>query len=255
MNLEISLAEKFGPPEFAFLPQVRNGTGYGRQVRTADALAMSLWPSRGIDLHGFELKESRSDWIREKKNPEKAEEIARFCDFWWLVVRDAALVKDGELPTSWGLLAPKGSSLAIFKPAARLKAKPVSKIFVAAVLRVASECSSINRTLEDSRKKGYEEGYSKGRENGRSEAKYQLQECERFKSSVAEFEASSGLKIGGWNTGAVGEAVREVMGLRGQNLEQRLAQTVRELEYAASACREAAKRTASVNFEICDFVI
>jgi len=85
-DLEEKLSYKFSTPAWAFLPQVRNGTGYLRNTtRTADAIAMSLYPSRGLDLHGFEIKVSRTDWLGELKNPEKAEAIAQFCDYWWIV--------------------------------------------------------------------------------------------------------------------------------------------------------------------------
>jgi len=32
---------------------------------------MDLWPSGGLEIHGHEVKVSRSDWLRELKEPEK----------------------------------------------------------------------------------------------------------------------------------------------------------------------------------------
>ncbi len=81
------IREKFPLPAFALFTNVRNKTGYGGgPERYADAIAMSLYPSRGLELHGFEFKSSRSDWVAERDNPEKAEAIAGYCDRWWLVV-------------------------------------------------------------------------------------------------------------------------------------------------------------------------
>ena len=60
------LRYRFCQPEWAFLSQVRNGTGYLRTTRTADALAMSLWPSRGLHLYGFEIKVRKSDWKKDR---------------------------------------------------------------------------------------------------------------------------------------------------------------------------------------------
>jgi hypothetical protein len=80
------LSERYKGPEYAFLPQVRNQTGYGNTrdgIRTADGLALSLYPSRGIHLHGFEIKVSRSDWLTEKAFPAKADAIGKYCHFWW----------------------------------------------------------------------------------------------------------------------------------------------------------------------------
>ena len=80
------LAKKYAAPQYAFLEQVRNGTG-GFANRSADAMALSLWPSRGLMLDGFEIKGYRTDWLRELKNPAKAEELAVYCNRWWIVAR------------------------------------------------------------------------------------------------------------------------------------------------------------------------
>ena len=55
---------------YAFLEQVGTGTGY-KCTRWADALAVQLWESRGLSITGFEVKVSRSDWVKEMKHPEK----------------------------------------------------------------------------------------------------------------------------------------------------------------------------------------
>ena len=72
-------------PRWATFPAVRNATGFARQVRTADAIAMALWPSMGLELHGFEIKSHRHDWLRELKKPDKADAIAKHCNRWWIV--------------------------------------------------------------------------------------------------------------------------------------------------------------------------
>lgn len=64
-DIEKLLRNRYSPPEYAFLPQVRNQTGYSRQIRTADALVMSLYPSRGLYLSGFEIKINKSDLKNE----------------------------------------------------------------------------------------------------------------------------------------------------------------------------------------------
>ncbi|QNJ56375.1 hypothetical protein KNV19_gp61 [Gordonia phage Portcullis] len=74
---------------------------HGR-LRTADALAIDTWMSKGMELHGFEVKCSRSDWLTELKQPEKSEAFRRICDRWWLVTSDPSIVKPGELPDGWG---------------------------------------------------------------------------------------------------------------------------------------------------------
>lgn len=67
-----ALAAKYKAPEYAFFTDVRNSVGFSSRVRTADAMAMFLWPSRGLYMTGFEVKVSRADWKKELEQPEKA---------------------------------------------------------------------------------------------------------------------------------------------------------------------------------------
>lgn len=189
-DLLIRLAKKHPAPAWAFLTQVRNGTGYGRRVRTADALAMSLWPSRGLELHGFEVKSQRGDWIHELKTPEKAEEIARFCHRWWIVAEDD-VVEAAEIPPAWGLMVPHGSGLAIQKLADLQDAEVPTYPFLGALLRKVSESmvpfESIKSELDGARKSGYE--------SAKAEVKFAKDDLARLQKSVTEFEAASGVKI------------------------------------------------------------
>jgi hypothetical protein len=68
------LAAQWPSPDCAFIPEFRGGTGWSRESR-ADAIAMHCWPSMGLELVGFELKISRGDWLRERKQPWKADPI------------------------------------------------------------------------------------------------------------------------------------------------------------------------------------
>jgi hypothetical protein len=99
---------------------------------------MNLWPSRGLMIRGFEVKISRSDLRREAARPEKAEEIAAFCDEWWLVT-PPGLVQNVplELPPAWGLLEAQGRGLHVVRPATATEAEPLNRRFLAAILRQA----------------------------------------------------------------------------------------------------------------------
>jgi hypothetical protein len=155
------LARRYPAPSWAFLPQVRNGTGYGRTVRTADALAMSLYPSQGLHLHGFEVKVSRADWLRELKEPEKADEISRYCHYWWIVA-PSGVVADGELPATWGMLEVDDGQLNRIVPAPLLDAQPPSMPMLAAIMRKFwSEATDAGR-LEEARKRGEAQGKRTG---------------------------------------------------------------------------------------------
>lgn len=150
---------------FVFATHVRCAAGFGdyqsghgyQTMRTADAVAMDLWPSKGLALHGHEVKVSRSDWLTELKQPEKCQPVKRFMDRWWLVVPDRALVKPGELPADWGLMVVRERPFTRWNPqqrgydrgteryarvvvqAPRLRPEPVSRSFVAALLRATAK--------------------------------------------------------------------------------------------------------------------
>lgn len=133
-----AVCKRFAPPAWAVFAGVANGTG-SRANRWADAIAMSVWPSRGLEVHGFEIKVSRNDVLRELKDPAKAEAIASYCDRWWLVVGSSKLIREGELPPTWGLLVPHAGGLKAVKEAPKLKPKALDRSFVAAILRRAAE--------------------------------------------------------------------------------------------------------------------
>lgn len=71
-------------------------------------------PQRGYQaVHGFEIKCTRNDWLRERNDPLKAELWKRYCHHWWLVAPSTDIVKPDEVPEGWGLLVPRGGPLAI----------------------------------------------------------------------------------------------------------------------------------------------
>lgn len=216
------LKPRYNGNDFALVPQVRNQTGFTRRVRTADAIAISLFPSRGIDVHGFEFKDSRTDWLKELKEPEKSEEIGRFCAFWWLVVSDPKHFQPDELPAAWGAMHAVDGAVKVLKKAPRRDVQEPSWVFVAAVLRAAKDFVTseveIQRRIAAAVSKAEEGRYAaicRAREDGQKHAQNQLAE---YAASVSEFEKASGVSITGWrgwhgaNTAEkVGAAVRFVM--------------------------------------------
>jgi hypothetical protein len=122
--------------------QVRSHAGFDAR-RTADFIAMDLWPSKGLLLHGHEIKVSRSDWLAELKHPEKAAEFIPYMNCWWLVVSDRSIIHDGELPSGWGLMAMSGACLRVFKKAKRHDAKPLPPARLAAFLRAVADSARV----------------------------------------------------------------------------------------------------------------
>jgi hypothetical protein len=121
-------------------PHVRSHAGFDAR-RTADFIAMDLWPSKGLCLHGHEVKVSRADWLNELKQPEKAGEFIPFMDYWWLVVSDEDIVRPGELPDGWGLMAKRGITLVVKHQAKRRTPAPMPKTMMAAFLRAVAKSS------------------------------------------------------------------------------------------------------------------
>lgn len=198
---------KFDSNGYAVMPQVSNGTG-SQATRYADALVMSLWPSRGLDLIGIEIKVTRNDWRREMKDPGKAEPIAKYCD-WWYVVAPKDVVPVEELPAPWGLLEAHNGRLATRKVAERLESVPITKSFLAAILRAAAKEAATDAELEMARRAAFEEG--------KDSAEYQLKAVERqlteLQGRVREFWLASGVNVSDpWESGkAIGEAVAMVL--------------------------------------------
>lgn len=140
------LRERYAAPEWAYLVQVSNGTGWVRSTkRWADALALNLWPSRGLELLGFEIKVSRSDWLKELKDPAKSSDIQGFCDRWWLVAGDDSIVRVGELPSTWGLMVVKNNKLKVVVEAPKLESKAVDRPMLCSILRCVSDQSDAEK--------------------------------------------------------------------------------------------------------------
>lgn len=128
LTLRTALRLRLDGGEWALFWEVGDG-------RRADALAMNLWRSRGYAVHGFELKVSRGDWLKELKVPAKSDAVMKYCDRWW-VVTPAKLIGTAELPEGWGLLELRGDRLVQKVPAPKLRnPRPLDRAFMSQMLR------------------------------------------------------------------------------------------------------------------------
>lgn len=242
-------------PAHTWLYEVGNATG-SRCDRHADALVISLWPSRGIWFAGVEAKVSRSDWKKELDQPHKAAAIQRFCNYWW-VAAPAGIIELSEVPETWGLYEIEGKRAKVSKQAPKLEPEPLSATFVAAIMRNASEGQSRaieNATREKSRK--LEEQYSEtedGREkhrqmqNAADHAKRQTEHAESrlatLQKAVELFEREAGLPehtIGGYrgwseNRGAQWQAAGLLKRIDELHLARQFREVAEALERAGKA--------------------
>lgn len=121
-------------PRYVIAEHVRSHAGFDAR-RTADLIAVDTWPSSGFQVHGHEVKVSRSDWLRELKDPDKAAEFVPYTHRWWVVVPDCSIVREDELPAGWGLMALRGRWLRSIVTAPRREARPLTASRSAALLR------------------------------------------------------------------------------------------------------------------------
>ncbi len=207
-DMRAMLRERHPAKEWALMFEVGNSTGSGHH-RWADAVAVHLWPSQGNAIHGFEIKVSRSDWAREIAAPQKAEEIEQYCDFWWLAA-PKGIVKLEELPTGWGLVeAFAGKLRVVVKAAKRQNTSPLTRGFVAAMLRRASgaDAAEIAALVE----KQVAPIRERMRDDIEREVERRSRKAVELAAKVEKIEAASGRKIDDWSVGEeFGAAVRMV---------------------------------------------
>lgn len=229
-------------PAWAFLPHVRDAAGFDAGG-ACDALVMALWPSRGLALHGFEVKVSRSDWLRELKKPEKAERFCRLVDYWWIAAGDKTIVRDGELPDTWGLMVADGRGLRVVKSAPKLrftqqgKEPPVSRSFLAAILRQAGRVQQagpieIQEAVAAERK----------RLSAMHKDSYDAQErrMEELRSKIRRFEQAAGVRIEEWGESRSAEETGRLlrMVIDGHRAKQRTENRLRSVRTTAEGIIE-----------------
>lgn len=185
------LRARFCSPEWAIFFEVGDGTG-SAQRRWADAVAMNMYPSRGLEIHGFEIKVSRSDWLRELKNPEKSSTVQQFCDRWWIVA-PKDIIKPGELPPTWGHYDVTPGGIRQIVAAPKLDAIPTTRAFMAAMMRRAGGVD------EDEVKAAVERERTKLEEmfNARVDREVQARsyKADAALEKLAEFERETGLSL------------------------------------------------------------
>lgn len=209
-DLIAKLAARYPSPAWAFLVEVGSRTGFSGRVGYADALALSLFPSRGLEMHGFEVKVSRSDWLRELKDPAKADEFVSICHRWWIVA-PVGVVLPQELPSTWGLLVPRGKLLHATVAAPVLQPEQISLPMLAAIFRRAGEAIQKDDALAAARKEAYKRGEESARQNQTWEAQEMKRKFARLEEDIRDFEQISGVRINGYMGEKIGHAVRQII--------------------------------------------
>jgi hypothetical protein len=233
-------------PRYIVAHEVRNATGFNSNG-AADALVLKCWPSDGIGFLGFEVKTARSDWLRELKDPTKAEAFSKYCDEWWIAAGSADVVKLEEVPPGWGLLVPTpNGELRAVRNA--LKAVPLapSLALVASFIRGAQmrfERDEVGKRVENERASWLRQG------------EYQREAAERRADESAKiirsFEERSGLRMAEYNGDRIADAVRVLMDLRADptafsSIGGRLTSSAKQMRQLADQAEKAATEFAAI---------
>ena len=202
-KLERALQVSFPLPEYATFFQVGEGTG-GAQRSWADAVSMACWPSRGLLVWGFEIKASRSDWLREKKRPEKSMPVQKYCDRWCLVTGPGVITSEhDEIPATWGWMELVGGKLLTRKRAPELKPEVLDRPFLASLLR---RCGQVSNEAVAERMTEFREKLQADQEDritrevsnraGRNSVAVEV---------IEKFKAATGIDLNGYNAETIGK--------------------------------------------------
>lgn len=202
------LRDKFKDEGYSVIPQVPSGTGANKR-RTADAIMVQMWPSRGLSFTGVEYKRTLGDWRRELKDVHKSEEIARFCRY-WVILAPKGVIPVNEVPETWGLWE-ISEDLKLFRtrmPPAREEVDEPTMSLFCGILRAAERHDPGRAAITSARKAGYKQGFDDGLKSG----KRAVDEKGALERKVREFEDASGLPIRyGWNLGKLGPELRKYL--------------------------------------------
>ncbi len=209
------LAAKYPRDRYALFFNVPDDVGL-KARRRADAIAFGLWGSVGHFVDGFELKVSRSDWLREVKQVEKADPFVARCDRWWLVTSSPAIAKLEEIPACWGWMAATKGGLRVQRPAPRLPQPAdgaMQRLFVLGVLRMAQEHNADpethRRAIDDLRRQHTETFEARIA----SEVERQTRKIPELNEKVAAAEKAVGLKITDWKFERVAKLAKKLVEL------------------------------------------
>lgn len=210
-DLLAKLRFRFSWPEYALLEEVGFG-GDGRftdRTTIADAVAIGQWYSKGYGLHGFEIKSSRGDWLREVRTIGKADAAYRYCVRFWLIAPEGVATLE-ELPGTWGWMVPHGQTLRVKRQGPLLTPDPLPPGAIAHLVGVSIRRGS--RDGEGARREN--EAYQRGLLEGTlaEQQKYRPEELDRIRRVADRLEEAAGIKLEDWTpTDEMGKAIRFVM--------------------------------------------
>lgn len=235
--LQELIRRRYPAPQWLVLFEVRNDPRLA--TRRADAIAVSTDSRAGVEIHGFEIKASRADWLREVRMPQKSRDFSDYCDRWWLVASSSKILRESEVPPGWGLLLPRGERLISAREAPQLAGKPVERPFLAALLRRAIEESPHQERLREEFHRGLEEGQALQRRSVSLDTKLAERRADLLQRKILTFEEESGIPVEPWRGARIGQAVRLVLSGGMDQYRRRLERAEHSLGTLTERIREA----------------
>lgn len=243
-QLEKLLAARYPREQYALFFDVPDNIGM-HSKRRADAICIGLWQSNGRLIDGFELKVSRSDWLRELKHVQKADPFIERCDRWWLVTADATIAKPEEIPECWGWMSATKTGLRVQRPAPRLPRVDdrIDRLFALALFRKCQENVTNSpevRAMLDRQREVRDAEIAQRVEN---ELRRRAHRSEELQKRVEKFERSSGMKLDDWHLGDVGRIARAIADLRGYEGFDKVSRRLQQQEDALADLLEKVRET------------
>jgi len=189
-----AIERRYAEPEWFCLPHV------GMDGRQIDFVAFGLWRSRGNLILGFEIKGSRSDWLRELKNPSKAELTALACDEWW-VVAPRGVVEPDEVPRGWGLLEKRGRGLRCVVKAQPRPAELCRQMMASFIRRCRVPTT---RAAEEAYRSGYRVGQKNAKDGAEREARSDGYKDQAIGAWLVAFKQAAGFDLHAENATELG---------------------------------------------------
>lgn len=139
----------------------------GQNGSVCDCLALNTLPSRNYKVIGFEFKSSRSDWLREVRDGEKADYFVRLVDEFY-VVAPKGVVEASEVPDGWGYLELKPNSERLYKMqdselTTHQQGEPDRRFWIRFLKQaVGGESNYSRQDLREARSRGYDDAKDDG---------------------------------------------------------------------------------------------
>lgn len=160
-RIKLSVKRRFDFPTWVTVFEFQNRDG-----KRADCLAFNCKASRNFPLVGFEFKSSRSDWLAEKRDHDKADLFVQMCDEWYVVAGRRGIVEEAELPDGWGLLELKPSGQIwklVESDLGDLQDRSLDRRFYTRFMRkaIGNESNFAYTDVREAKRRGYQEAKDK----------------------------------------------------------------------------------------------